>query len=389
MLGEHGIDYDHPQSQAPSEEERLAALRRYGILDTPPEASFDRITALASRLLDVPIALVSIVDRDRIWFKSKFGLDVDQVPRDLGLCALTFERSCPTVIPDLLQDERYRGTALSEHPYRVRFYAGTPLVNGEGLKFGALCVMDHRPRQVDSDQVKILRELAAMTVDHIELRYSARRAVDRMAEALKQKAAALERAELLKQETDHRIMNSLQLVSSLLMLQSRSVENEVAARQLESAASRVAAVAGVHRHFYLDPSIDSLSGLDYLRQLCGGLSDMLKLETVRVQGSDFEISAKTIVPVGLMVNELVTNAAKHGGSEVDVLLEPFGENGFILSVEDNGEGFPKNLRPGQGKGLGMRVVRLLAQQIGGRVTFGTCRRGKGARVSVHVASACV
>jgi len=386
MLGEHDAGRDTPRATLLSEDERIAVVHRFGILDTPPEVSFDRITALAARLLAVPIALVSIVDRDRIWFKSRHGLDIDQVDRKLGLCALALESNRPFIVPDLHADATYRNGALARHPYGMRFYAGAPLVTAEGVRLGTICVMDRKPRQMSPDEIRVLRELAAMTIDHIELRFSTRRALEQANDALKEKARALELAELMKQETDHRIMNSLQLVASLLMLQSRSVKSDEAAYQLKSAASRVQAVAGVHRHFYLDPSIDRVSCLDYLRQLCGGLSEMLRLEHLDVIGDDFTVPAKTIVSVGLIVNELVTNAAKYGGGQVQVELEAQGDTGFVLSVQDSGDGFSTEDRSQQNKGLGMRVVRVLAQQIGGRLTVGQAPEGSGARVSVQVPS---
>ncbi len=157
---------------------RLAAVARYGILDTPPDGAFDRVAALAARLLDVPIATVSIVDTDRIWFKATSGLaGVTQIGRDPGLCASAILRDEPHVVPDALADPVAAENPLVRGELGVRFYAGAPLITPDGYRLGTVNVLDTRPRELDEDQVTILTDLAAMVVDHLELRLSALRTV--------------------------------------------------------------------------------------------------------------------------------------------------------------------------------------------------------------------
>jgi sigma-B regulation protein RsbU (phosphoserine phosphatase) len=159
----------------PDEEERIAAVRRFEVLDTPPDGTFDRITALAARSFGVPIAIVSIVDTDRIWFKSRHGLpDVSEIPRDPGLCASAILGQGPWVVTDAPADPRALANPLVAGEFGLRFYAGVPLTTREGFNLGTLCVLDIAPREVTDDEVALLEDLAALVVDQLELRLEAR-----------------------------------------------------------------------------------------------------------------------------------------------------------------------------------------------------------------------
>lgn len=163
------------------ERERLAAVRRYEILDTPPDGSFDRVTALAARLLGVPIAIVSIVDESRIWFKSHHGVDVDEVGRDPGLCASCILEDRPWLVSDAVSDPRALANPLVAGELGLRFYAGVPLRTTDGFNLGTLCVIDREPRDITEGEVATLVDLAGVVMDELELRLSARAAVSREA----------------------------------------------------------------------------------------------------------------------------------------------------------------------------------------------------------------
>ncbi|MCA1992786.1 MAG: PAS domain S-box protein [Coleofasciculus sp. S288] len=159
-----------------NEAERLEALRRYKILDTPPEAAFDRITSLAARLFDMPIALVSLVDESRAWFKSCYGFDLREVQRDATICSLTLLSDEVLVIPDTRQDERLICNPFVQNEPSLRFYAGAPLLTQDGFNLGTLCLLDTKPRDALTDeQTATLADLAAMVVDELELRLAARK----------------------------------------------------------------------------------------------------------------------------------------------------------------------------------------------------------------------
>lgn len=152
--------------QAPSkpadEGARLATLRALNILDTSPEERFDRLTRLAQRLFGVPIALVSLVDEERQWFKSRQGLSATETPRYLSFCGHAILGSDIFLVPDAAQDPRFQDNPLVTDDPRVRFYAGCPLTVPNGSKLGTLCLIDREPREFSEDDVAVLRDLACL-----------------------------------------------------------------------------------------------------------------------------------------------------------------------------------------------------------------------------------
>ena len=153
----------------PDEDRRLRALHDLGILDTPAEARFDRYTERASSLLDMPVALVSLVDADRQWFKSAHGLDITETPRDVSFCAhAILDGSEVFQVPDALDDERFADNPAVSGDPRVRFYAGAPLELSDGSTVGTLCVIDYRPRFLSEEQLRGLRDLAQLVADELE-----------------------------------------------------------------------------------------------------------------------------------------------------------------------------------------------------------------------------
>ena len=147
----------------PSDEpSRLAALHGLGVLDTPGEERFERITRLARRLFEVPMAAISLVDRDRQWFKSHPGLELDQTPRDVSFCGHAILGDQVLEVPDASADPRFHDNPLVTGEPHVRFYAGCPLKTPDGSKIGTLCVMDTRPRTLSPDDHVVLRDLAEM-----------------------------------------------------------------------------------------------------------------------------------------------------------------------------------------------------------------------------------
>lgn len=157
---------------------RIAAVRRYDILDTPPDGAFDRIAASAAELFGVPIGIVSIVDSDRIWFKSHVGLDgLEQIDRDPGLCASAIMSDEPWIVTDASHDPRTLANPLVAGDFGLRFYAGAALTTSDGFNLGTLCVLDRTPREVTEAEARILTNLASIVVDELELRLSARRAL--------------------------------------------------------------------------------------------------------------------------------------------------------------------------------------------------------------------
>lgn len=143
------------------ESERLLALYRQQILDTQAEERFDRITRLACALFDVPIALVSLVDSERQWFKSRQGLDACQTPRNISFCGHAILQPDIFYVPNTLEDPRFVDNPLVTGPPNIRLYAGAPLTIRDGHRIGTLCIIDDRPRGFSDEELDRLRDLAA------------------------------------------------------------------------------------------------------------------------------------------------------------------------------------------------------------------------------------
>lgn len=144
------------------EQQRIASLHKLGILDSAPEERFDRVTRLARRLFDVPIALVTLVDEKRQWFKSSFGLNVSETPRDISFCGHAILGDEPFIINNAVADERFADNPLVTDNPHIRFYAGVPLVFQDGSKLGTLCIIDTKPRNLNHDEIIDLLDLAKM-----------------------------------------------------------------------------------------------------------------------------------------------------------------------------------------------------------------------------------
>lgn len=157
------------------EEGRLAALARYEVLDTPPEAPFEKITSLVQDVLQVPICAVSLIDRDCQWFKSIQGLDTRRTPRSISFCTHTIRTDEPLTVTDALEDPRFSANPLVLGEPHIRSYAGVPLQSPDGYNVGALCAIDTVPRDFSEAQLAILRSFATLVVDQLELRRIAER----------------------------------------------------------------------------------------------------------------------------------------------------------------------------------------------------------------------
>lgn len=211
-------DGSFPAAAPANEARRLQALREFRLLDTLPEVVYDDLAFIASQICQTPIALVSLIDGERQWFKARVGLDAEQTPRDLAFCAhAILEPDDVFQVPDASRDERFNTNPLVTADPNIRFYAGVPLVTADGHAVGTLCTIDRKPRELSDDQLRALRALSREVVTQMELRRTIATLEQSLAAAGAGKAAAAPRGN----EADDRIRS---LLLRMQQLQKRGVE---------------------------------------------------------------------------------------------------------------------------------------------------------------------
>jgi two-component sensor histidine kinase len=203
---------------------------------------------------------------------------------------------------------------------------------------------------------------------------------------LQEKHESSRRQVLLAQEFEHRLINGLQLIVSLLSLQSRTAPTPEAADQLTIAARRVSVLGRVHRRLHLLDCQDQVEFKEYLRNLCEDLSSLLVEEgsgyAIVVEGAKVDIPTTTAIPLGFIINELITNSAKHAGGHITVRIESLSPTDRSVSVMDDGPGLPVGFEPTASKGLGMKIVLSLVKQIGGEFHILPGDNGRGAHFKI-------
>ncbi|MGZ5870685.1 MAG: sensor histidine kinase [Bradyrhizobium sp.] len=203
---------------------------------------------------------------------------------------------------------------------------------------------------------------------------------------LRQQDDLIQRQELLSRESDHRLMNDLQMTISLLSLQSRSSTNAEAAAQLAAAANRVSMIARIHHRLHAYDGVQTIEFRKFLEDFARDFSAMLssdeRPEQVLVEGIEINLPAATAIPLGFIVSELIANAAKYGNGRIAIRLQPDPAHGYALSVSNDGPPLPAGFDPAASKGLGMRIIQSFARQIGGELRIGRGDDGQGARFTV-------
>ncbi len=236
-----------PAPLPPDEAERLAALRMYDVLDTPAEEPFDDLTELAARICEAPIALISLIDKDRQWFKSRVGLDAAETARDIAFCAHAIHQPDLLIVADATLDERFSDNPLVTKDPHIRFYAGAPLISPEGQALGTLCVIDREPRSMSPDHQRALRVLSRHVMTQLELRRRNKEAAElrnersKLVAQLEADQKTLERrvaertAELarIEQESNQRLVLAEQSRRALLSLLEDQKMTEAALRESE------------------------------------------------------------------------------------------------------------------------------------------------------------
>lgn len=215
-----------------------------------------------------------------------------------------------------------------------------------------------------------------------------RKSISRERALLHQKNVLIQQKDTLSKESEHRFLNGLQLVTSLLAIQSRSTANPETAAMLTIAANRVATIGRVHQHLHTLDHVKSVNFKHYLKNLCSDLSNMTSASNledgISVEAIELRLPSVTAIPLGFIASELITNAIKYAKGNIAVRLQGRAKGGYSLSVRDDGPGLPEGFNPAATRGLGMKIICALIRQIGGSLVIGQGDNGKGSNFSVVV-----
>jgi two-component sensor histidine kinase len=291
-----------------TESDRLAALRSYRILDTPPEPAFDDLVQLAARACQAPIALISLIDERRQWFKAEVGLGVRETPLDRSICLTAMLQPGLTVVPDLTEDPRFARNPLVTGEPHLRFYAGAVLKTPDGVPLGALCVLDCMPRDLTEEQASTLTVLARQVMSQLELR----RAIAERDERLEASQQIEQRQTLLVRELHHRVKNTLATVQALVGATGRSSGSFK--EFYHSFSNRIVSLAKTHNllteDYWQTASLREIA-LTELKPFAESRQPRFMLI-----GPPVELSADLAVPVGMALHELTANAVRYGALSV-------------------------------------------------------------------------
>ncbi len=336
-----GFDDDNYEAR------RLAVLTDYAILDTAPEEDFDDIVQVASHICGTPIALVSLVETNRQWFKARLGIDASETPITQSVCSLGLCQTDPLIIPDLTADPRTADNSLVSGEAALRFYAGAPLAAPGGEVIGMLCVIDvaARPAGLTNEQQLAMKALARQVMVQLELR----KAIER------QKQAEAER-QLLNEELSHRLKNTLAMVQGMANQTLKGVTDRKAVEAFES---RLMALSSAHdvllRDSWTSAHIDVI--------VAGAMALHAPPGRVTIDGPEMSLGPRGALSMSMLLHELGTNAVKYGalscdGGHVQVRWA-IDETGDVpqLVLDWVERGGPPVAEPAQ-KGFGSRLIAM-------------------------------
>lgn len=383
-----------------NEEDRLKQLASYDILDTLPEQDYDNITKIASEICDTEISLISLIDSDRQWIKSNFGSDLKETPRDQAFCAHAINYPDELfLVPDARVDERFKNNPLVVEDPNLVFYAGIPLVDNDGYALGSLCVIDHKPKELNEGQVSSLRALSHQVMKLIQLRKSEAR-LQRLIKQLEQRNAELEEFAYI---AAHDIKSPIHNINSLAGLFIHDYGDSIdkdGLKVIEMIRKSIRRLSQMIDNLLEYRRSDKVLEEPYttinLRGLMSTIREILVLPKHTQVKLDSElriIETKRTALTQILVN-LVTNAIKYNDKPKPLVTVSVAEQEhyYELRVKDNGPGIPEtehgNIfeifriaastdRNGiRGSGIGLATVKKLVESLAGSIELES-EEGKG------------
>jgi len=357
-----------------NENERLNELYDSGLLDTPKESDFDNLTNLASSIFGAPVSIITLVDENRQWFKSCFGLpeEIIETPREISFCGHAINNPSEVlVIPDARLDNTFSDNPLVSGDPNIVFYAGAPLISKNGYPLGTFCIIDFKPRKLSQQDVETLKILSNQVSKLIDLRLSN----EELTKSLKEK-------NLLLKEIHHRVKNNLQLVSSLLRLQANSIDNEDFSKAIVASQERIKSMAIVHEKLYQSKSLAEVNIKSYFDALIEEKSKVASNKDINFSLEIPNVAFKIdkLVPIGLLINEMITNSYKHAfhtsndnAISIQLLIDPMGY--CMLKYEDNGTGLDEDYNSVNPQSIGMDLIDSFVDQLDGKLELKSTKKG--------------
>lgn len=391
----------------PTEPLRLKVLQDYEVLDTLPERQFDDITRLASDICQTPIALVSLIDKDRQWFKSKQGLAAAETPRDISYCGHAIHDSQVFIVNDAFADERFADNPLATGAPHVRFYAGAPLITPSGYAVGTLCVIDNKPRELSQHQIEMLKTLSRIVVDQLEIRLANKKLAEHIRieeqnrQVIDQQRAVLHQSSKMASLGEmaggisHEINNPLAIIEGnaakinrLLDENNFNVDDlKKAALKIEKTTERIAKIITGLKSFARDGDNDPFS----FATVKSIVDDTLSFCEARLANNLIQVKINAFDPNlkmecrGVQISQVLLNLVSNSsdaisGTEkpwIEIQVTDLGER-VQIAVIDSGKGIPieianKILQPffttkpvGKGTGLGLSITKGIIESHHGR-----------------------
>lgn len=382
-----------------TETKRIETLRKFDILDTPPDGTYDHIVKLVAKLLNVPIAIVSLVDTDRIWFKSAFGLDVQQIPKEEGLCASAILSTDFYMVENALKDPRTLRNSLVTSEFGLKFYAAVPLTTSDGFNLGTLCVLDKKPRTLNETEQLILEDLAYVVIEQLELRLMARMAIH----------SQNKMAYMITHDVRSAVCHIPALVDMIKEENGNPDEIEQIGDMIKSAADKsmhaVDSFLMQAKNFSKDINY-RFEPFDFSELTNRIISTNKVLASNKQQKIESSVEPNIIVNgdktrLSELIDNFLSNAIKYSprGKNITVVLEKKGEK-LILEVKDEGQGmtiedmnnafkrFSKLSATPTGNeestGLGLWIAKEIAESHGGNVKVKSEGKDKGTVFTIEL-----
>ncbi len=369
------------------EKNRLKELESYSILDTLPEQDFDNITTIASQICGTNISLISLIDNDRQWFKSRKGLDAEETPREYAFCAHAInDPSNVLIVNDSRLDERFMGNPLVDDDPHVIFYAGVPLITSSGQALGTLCVIDNSPKQLSEDQVKALKALSNHTMNLLEQR-KMKEELKIIVDKLAQRNEELEQFATVSAHDLKSPLNNISIISrGILNSQGQlnaEIENSVELIY-NSSKTLKNLIDGLLEHSRSDKVLSESKVCVSIHSLKKKMNELFSDSEINWQTDLNEIHVNETALEKILIN-LISNAVKYNDKDTPVIMIDISKNEkyYQFSVTDNGPGInPEDSEKifelyevthnkdkyGQaGTGIGLATVRKMVRSLGGKI----------------------